>query len=127
VTVRRLTAADVTILVKALEDDTPPDHPSHDYDPEVVADFKQAIEEHGLWGWCQVRVSAVWPYTDEHDATSTVAGFAYLSGCSYENEEDFRQNSGYYDDLVEQALDELNNEIRHILLNASCIEKALNT
>jgi hypothetical protein len=35
----------------------------------------------------------------------------YLGGCSYKSENDFKENSGYYEDMVQTCIDEINKEI----------------
>lgn len=39
------------------------------------------------WAWCMVRVSGEWNGIERDD---------YLGCCTYENEQDFRENSGYF-------------------------------
>lgn len=50
------------------------------------------------WVWCTVEVRATFDGISESD---------YLGCCSYESERDFRENSGYYQDMVEEARNRL--------------------
>lgn len=50
------------------------------------------------WAWCQIRVSAHW---------HGIATCDYLHACSYKSKEDFIENSGYYDDMVNECIDQL--------------------
>lgn len=54
------------------------------------------------WVWCCVKVTARF---------NGFEGTAYLGGCSYESEADFVNKSGYYEDLADEALQDLNREI----------------
>ena len=68
-------------------------------------DVQEMIDDYGLWGWCQVTVEA---------RLGPLVGRAYLGGCSYANEEDFK-NGGYYDDLVDEAIEDLQSQIDELL------------
>ncbi len=35
----------------------------------------------------------------------------YLGGCSYESEKDFKEHSGYYIDMIQQCIDQINNDV----------------
>jgi hypothetical protein len=106
----RVTKADVTITLRAEENDIGPE------ESYVIPGIKQAkrdarrfvaavdemIEKHGLWGWCEVTVTV---------RLGPLKGEAQLGGCSYESDDDFVQNSGYYNDMVNEAIAELQNSI----------------
>lgn len=54
----------------------------------------------GRWGWCTARV------------TVTIGGRSavdYLGQCSYESEQDFVSNSGYFMDMVNNCLASIEN------------------
>ena len=58
--------------------------------------------DHGdQWAWCSVKVEVRW---------NGFRGTDYLGCCSYESEEDFRK-SEYYNDMISEALAELNREV----------------
>ncbi len=96
---KKLTLADCTVTVEALEED-------HsfvgEYDDEVVEGFRSMVEAHGLWGWSCVRVTVSY---------GPLSGVDYLGGCSYESEEDFRADSMYFEDMCETALAALQNQV----------------
>ena len=48
------------------------------------------------WGWCTVVVRITTP---------NGVGEASLGGCSYHSAEDFIKNSGYFSDLVKEAME----------------------
>ena len=102
--------ADVTITVSAEENDISPEE-SYDIpgikrstrDAEGFVDaVDEMIEKHGLWGWCQVTVTV---------RLGPLTGEAHMGGCSYESEDDFIQSSGYYNDMVSDAIADLQNSV----------------
>ena len=100
-----LTLADVEVTLAALpEDDTPGGHFGYDIEEEnaeAVADvYRRAGRSE--WGWCVAHVRVALPGTSLH-------ADAYLGGCSYESADDFKAG-GYYDDMVAEALAELQAE-----------------
>ena len=56
-----------------------------------------------VWAWCSVRVHA------------SLGGFtgssSWLGCCNYHSEADFRQPGGYYDDLKQEAIEDLKEKI----------------
>lgn len=56
------------------------------------------------WAWCVVEVRATWRGLSEH---------AYLGGCSYANEEDFK-SCVYYEDLKCEAYERLIKKIHSL-------------
>lgn len=61
------------------------------------------LNDGDVWAWASVKVMASW---------NGIEGVAYLDACSYQDEADFKQPGGYYEDMKAQALDDLKNEIR---------------
>lgn len=105
-TYRTLTRDDVTITVTALEEDR---HWSDDdfADPSLHAAYQEQVDKYGLWGWCVVRVAVTWR------GLPGVEGAVYLGGCSYSGEEEFRnEQPGYFNGMVEDALVDLNGNVR---------------
>lgn len=93
-------------------------HPrDHFTDPEDVARVLRD-DAWNDWAWCMVKVEArFWGFT---------GGSSYLGGCNYESEEDFRNSrfeithadgtvthSGYFDDLCEEAYQDLKEQIEN--------------
>lgn len=58
------------------------------------------------WGWCTVVVTAEYTHNKK-----VYMGTATIGLCSYLNELDFVYNSGYYTDLVKEALDDLKKQL----------------
>lgn len=72
----------------------------------IIADLESGNE----WAWCCAKVTAEWNGFEGKD---------YLGGCSYASEDDFKRPGGYYDDMKQQALDDLYRTVR------SAVERAL--
>lgn len=107
---KRLTLADVQVRIVAEPEDTTPldsycvpgiiskdDPDAHRF----VEKVQEMIDEYGLWGWCCVRVEV---------RLGPLVGKEYLGGCSYEGENEFR-NGGYYEQMVEAALSNLQYQV----------------
>lgn len=63
--------------------------------------------EDNQWHWCYVMVEA--EYQDENGKEYT--GFDTLGCCSYKSRLDFIKNSGYYEDMVQAALDMITTQL----------------
>ena len=57
------------------------------------------MEQGDTWAWATVPVTVSWGPFSASD---------HLGCCSYVDEEDFRQLGGYFDDMVDQAIEDLN-------------------
>lgn len=111
---RRITIADVKIQVIPTDNNQSPRRSyavpgiisadSEDTD-RFVRDVEEMIDEHGLWGWCQVEVKATF---------GQLTGSAYLGGCSYKDEDDFR-NGGYLDQMVDEAIGDIQTQLDEIV------------
>jgi hypothetical protein len=108
--VKQLTIDDIEFTIKAIKNFWTPRQTMKGCEEEVIVAFEEAIEkavkQDPLWGWCQVRVSGFpkgnnGPYTCESS----------LGGCSYKNEKDFIENSGYYQDMQQEILNNIQNAI----------------
>ena len=89
------------IRVVAIEEDASVQESFRSGDPALDKQAQDDILERmqvSEWAWCCVKVGA--RYEDWR-------GYAYLGCCSYDSEEDFIKNSGHYEELVDEALDEL--------------------
>lgn len=64
---------------------------------EVIAGILRDVENGNDWAWCDVEVRAEF---------ADMVGCDHLGGCSYENEKEFTAG-GYYDDMVNAAVEEL--------------------
>ena len=94
---RSLTRDDVVIKVFAYPEQDMPDG-----DPDFVAAVNEMyMSAEGDWGWCRVAVEA---------SFGGMCGVAHLGQCSYLNLDDFKAG-GYYEQLVEEAVGELNSVV----------------
>jgi hypothetical protein len=107
----KLTKENVIITIRAEEEDVSPKEsyriPGVKHRKSDVKRYVDAVDDmvrkHGLpWGWCQVTITARY---------ASLSGSAHLGACSYESDEDFEKNSGYYDQMVAEALDELQTNV----------------
>lgn len=112
---RELTAKDVVFSVECLPEDT-------DFRGNCMASGNDAVDREcedwirseldagNEWAWCVAKVTA------EYEAPNgqTFRGVAHLGGCSYKNEADFKHPEGYYLQMQEEALDDLNRSIAAI-------------
>lgn len=73
------------------------------FDREVEQHILERLDQGDVWAWATVAVIVAW---------GPFKGSAYLGCCSYTDEEDFRQPGGYYEDMVAEALDELNRAVQ---------------
>ena len=71
-------------------------------DREIEQEIFERLNRGDVWAWADVTVTVSWgPFS----AIDT------FGGCNYENEEEFRQPGGYFDDMVDEALAKLNRKI----------------
>jgi hypothetical protein len=68
----------------------------------VLAEPDHVPVEGNAWAWAAVTIVVAW---------GPFEGRAHLGCCSYADEEDFKQPGGYFDDMVAEALEELNRTI----------------
>jgi hypothetical protein len=61
--------------------------------------MKKAV---GKWGWCSAVVQVT--IKDEHKRVVAEAT-EYLGNCSYYSAADFAENSGYFNDMVQEAVE----------------------
>lgn len=73
-------------------------------DREVEDSIIERLESGDEWAWCRVVVNVWW---GDFDASASIGA------CSYDDEADFCQPGGYFDDLVDEALEDLNEQILH--------------
>ena len=74
-----------------------------DFDRQVEHNILARLQQGDVWAWAAVTVTVSWGPFSASD---------HLGCCSYAGEEDFRMPGGYFDDMIAQALDELNTLIR---------------
>ena len=107
---KTLTSNDITILVTAHPEEIPVQGNAicsgdEDFDRQVESEILKRLEQDDVWAWATVSVTAEWQGLKEVE---------YLGCCCYANEEDFRQEGGYFDDMVHEALTSLNLRIRNL-------------
>lgn len=88
-----IVSENATITVEALPEHV---HPRDCFELQEDIDHVLEQAEWNEWGWCCVKVTAEYKGLSESE---------YLGACSYESEADFRANSGYYEDLVNTAVE----------------------
>ena len=71
-------------------------------DKECEDAIIERLNNGDVWAWSSVKVSAKWKGFE---------GVDYLGCCSYEDEEQFKQD-GYYEDMKAQALEDLNRQVK---------------
>ena len=81
--------------IDAEQDDTPVrgnaiDSGDADYDKTIEDAILARLNAGDIWAWAQVRVTCKW-----HGIT----GEDYLGCCNYDDEHDFREPGGYFDDM----------------------------
>jgi len=88
------------IVVEALAEDETPEHSEKStgsmkgYAKAVRAMMAKA---EGRWGWCIVKVTVIGGKRE---------GTNYLGNCSYKNAQDFIEHSGYFQQMVDEAVAE---------------------
>lgn len=94
----RITKDDVEFFITITpEEDGPEGWMEDDMAVKVREDYDSGNE----WAWCQVSVCA---------HLNGFEGFAFLGGCSYRSEEEFR-SSDYFTDMCDEAYEDLLNQI----------------
>lgn len=100
----------VTYTIKVEQDDIPVrgnaiGSGNADFDKEVEDEILKRLDDGDVWAWATVTVVAT---------CEGFTGEAYLGGCSYKDEADFKQDGGYYEDMCKEALSELKKNITEI-------------
>lgn len=72
-------------------------------DKRVEDSIIRSLNNGNPWSWCTVEVTASY---------NGLQGTDTLGCCSYKSEKDFIKNSGYYEDMKQQAYDELIEKLR---------------
>jgi hypothetical protein len=99
---KKITAKSPGVVIELLreeEDQSPRDQFS---EPEDVEFVEREIENGNPWAWFVAHVRVTYKGILSHDD--------YLGGCSYKNEKDFKKG-GYYDDMVNNCLSEINKQL----------------
>ena len=104
---RTLTRNDVSVRLDAVPDDIPVRGNAcisgdEEFDHQVENEILHRLDQGDVWAWASVAVTVSW---ENQEATE------YLGCCCYDGEEDFQQ-SGYMADMVDTALDSLNDDLK---------------
>jgi hypothetical protein len=109
---RTLTRDDVSIHIDAVLDDirvrgnaciSGDDR----FDRRVEDEILHRLEQHDVWAWACVSVTVSWK-----NLTAT----EYLGCCCYQDEEQFKEEGGYFEGMVDTALDALNTRCNELFL-----------
>ena len=100
---------DVTVRLDAIPDDIPVqgnacDTGDEQLDNQVEHETLTRLEMDDVWAWATVAVTVSW---NGQEATE------YLGCCCYDDEEAF-QRCGYYPDMVDAALTQLNQDLQSL-------------
>lgn len=100
---RKLTKQDVSWKLDCLGEDAPVRGNAmasgdDKVDKRVENRILRQLENGNQWAWCYVILRGTFKGLEATDS---------LGRCSYRNEKDFVKNSGYYDDMVNVVLGEL--------------------
>lgn len=94
----------LTITIEALAEDETPEH--SEMVTKSASGYAKAVREvmktaEGRWGWCCVKITVLGGKRE---------GTSYLGNCSYKNAQDFIKNSGYLQQMVDEAVAEATEE-----------------
>ena len=106
-TLRKITVDEVQWTVTPLPEDQSPED-AHDCSEGEHLKECQRIRTEAVWNewaWCCVEVKGYW---------NGLQGIAYLGACSYRNEDDFKQDGGYFKQLQSEAMDDLQSRAERI-------------
>ena len=103
---------DCWFKIEASQDDTPVRGNAivsgdDEYDAQVENDIINRLESGEVWAWALVKVTCGF---DDWSIT----GEDYLGGCCNESEKDFVENSGYFEDMRQQAYDDFVTQIERM-------------
>lgn len=90
----------LTITIEALAEDETPEH--SEKSTGSAPGYAKAVREvmktaEGRWGWCIVKITVLGGKRE---------GTNYLGNCSYHSAQDFIKSSGYFQQVVDEAVAE---------------------
>lgn len=96
-----ITKDDVTWQLYCLPEDAAID--AEDWaDEETLRRIRRELQLGNQWAWCTAVVEGRY---------GSLTANAHLGACSYRNAEDFKQSSGYYEDMRNEVLEDLNRQL----------------
>ena len=104
-----ITKDDVKITVTAEDNKESVRSALRGCEPKLVNSILETQKKSLWWGWCKVKVQV-----QLKDGPVLVFGVAYLSNCSYLSKKDFIENSGYYDQMVYEAIYNLSENLKNM-------------
>lgn len=81
-------------------------------DCTAEADVLERLKREDVWAWACVQVVASIDAGLEHDDKRFTGSSCWTGGCTYENERDFTKNSGIYEELCDEALEDLLEQLK---------------
>lgn len=107
---KTLTENDVKIELIAEYDHIPVrgnaiDSGDSEYNKHVEDQIIDRLESGDVWAWASVEVRATY---------KGLTASTYLGACCYADEQDFI-NDGYYQDMVNEVVEDINNQITDLL------------
>lgn len=90
-------------------------------DKEVEDEILARLERHDVWAWCTVKIIVSFCLVDD---IPTLQNTQYLGCCSYKDEDEF-QAGGYYEDMINEGIDELNKKLASILHHAGWLGRLI--
>lgn len=104
---KKLQLQDIQFTIEALEEDIHPFEMLSECTSEKECDdlYSESVGSN-IWKWCTVSVKGTYKGLESID---------YLGACSYESEEDFVKTSGYYEDMQNTVLSDLQNQVNEII------------
>lgn len=93
-----LSNPEVEVKFEALNEDMAPDWDNEDDIKRIEREYNNG----NFYAWFCAKVTVRYKGFEADE---------YLGGCSYKSEKDFKENSGYYIDMIGQCVNQINKEI----------------
>lgn len=101
----QITRDQVKISVRAEDEIESVEHHAKDCAPGFLEAVRAVRKKSRRWGWCTVAVTV-----KLRKGPQDIEGVAYLGCCSYYSKQDFIENSGYYSQMIDDAIVDLQRE-----------------
>ena len=106
---KKITRDDINIRVIAEDEDISIKQAAKDCCPDFEKSVREVMKTSRRWGWCTVHIIV------SLKSNPDITGDAYLGACSYFSKKDFIENSGYYSQMVDDAIEDLQgSHLRHM-------------
>lgn len=120
--------ADVSYHLEVEFDDTDPRGnvcACEEPDCTAEADVIKRLEHEDIWAWACVQVVASLDMGLKHDDDRFKGHSCWVGGCTYANEKDFRKDSGFYEELCDEALEDLLDTLKKLGERGDAATRAL--